>query len=563
MKFIMVFVSTDSNSYLDADTLVEDRRPGEAHAGDEAVRQPVLTILHHPDLERVGERAFLPDLAAGREVGLSRLLPAFSAPGRTSARSLRDPYLSRKPVRLRADLDSVEIQSEPSLGLLVNGRVVEQATRVPLRALDEGAVLEIAQRVVVLLHRARHWRRYPMHWELVGESDAIVDVRRQIGRVADLDVSVLIRGETGVGKERVAQAIHAASRRAERELVAVNMAALAPGTAASELFGHEKGAFTSASSRHVGLFERAHGSTLFLDEIGETPAGVQTMLLRTLAENAIRPLGARADVPVDVRIVAATDANLERARDDGAFRSALLYRLSGYEIRVPPLRERREDIPRLVVHFIAQILAELGESWRLQAGSMERRLWFPPALMARLYRHPWPGNVRQLRNTVRQIVIAHRGADTLGIDEGVERILAQDEPAPAPGPAPEPVPEPAPGVMPEMMLDESTTARYVHARATALRSRRHTIGQEALLEALRASDWSVPRAAELLGVPRATLYSRMARLPGIRKATDLNREDIAEAIRVYGSDVDAMSERLCVSRRGLKLRMKALGIELT
>jgi two-component system nitrogen regulation response regulator GlnG len=545
----MVLAYTDSNSYLDADTLVEDARP--ADAGDEAVRQPVLTILHHPDLNRVGERAFLPELAAGREVGLSRLMPAFSAPGRTSGRSLRDPYLSRKPVRLRVELDHVEIQSEPSLGLLVNGRIVEQTTRVPLRALDEGVVLEIAQRVVLLLHKVKQWQRYPRHWDLVGESDAIIDLRRQIGRVADLDVSVLIRGETGVGKERVAQAIHAASRRAGRELVAVNMAALAPGTAASELFGHERGSFTSASGRHVGLFERAHGSTLFLDEIGETPVDVQTMLLRTLAENVIRPLGARADVPVDVRIIAATDANLERARDAGAFRSALLYRLSGYEIRVPPLRERREDIPRLVVHFLDRILAELGESWRLQAGAMERRLWLPTALMARLYRHPWPGNVRQLCNTVRQIVIAHRGADTLSVDASVERILAQDE---------EPEEEAAPR---EITMEQSAPVRHVHDRAAALRSRRHSIGPEALLEALRASDWSVPRAAELLGVPRATLYSRMARLPGIRKATDLTRDDIAEAIRVYGSDLDAMAERLCVSRRGLKLRMKALGIELT
>jgi two-component system nitrogen regulation response regulator GlnG len=545
----MVVAYTDSNSYLDADTLVEDARP--ADAGDEAVRQPVLTILHHPDLNRVGERAFLPELAAGHEVCLSRLMPSFAAPGRTSGRSLRDPYLSRKPVRLRIELDHVDIQSEPSLGLLVNGRAVEQTTRVPLRALDEGVVLEIAQRVVLLLHKVKQWQRYPRHWDLVGESDAIIDLRRQIGRVADLDVSVLIRGETGVGKERVAQAIHAASRRAGRELVAVNMAALAPGTAASELFGHEKGSFTSASGRHVGLFERAHGSTLFLDEIGETPVDVQTMLLRTLAENAIRPLGARADVPVDVRIIAATDANLERARDAGAFRSALLYRLSGYEIRVPPLRERREDIPRLVVHFLAQILAELGESWRLEAGAMERRLWLPPALMARLYRHPWPGNVRQLCNTVRQIVIAHRGADTLSVDASVERILAQDE-APDEEAAPR-----------EITMEQSAPVRHVHDRAAALRSRRHSIPPEALLEALRASDWSVPRAAELLGVPRATLYSRMARLPGIRKATDLTREDIAEAMRVYGSDLDAMAERLCVSKRGLKLRMKALGIELT
>ena len=542
----MVFVYTDTNSYLDADTLVEDGRP--VDSGGEAVRQPVLTILHHPDLNRVGERAFLPELAGGREIGLSRLTPVFTAPGRTTARSLRDPYLSRKPVRLRPGLDSIEIEGEPSLGLLVNGRIVERATRVPMHALDDGVVLEIAQRVVLLLHRARHWNRYPRHWDLVGESDAIVEVRRQIGRVADLDVSVLIRGETGVGKERVAQAIHAASRRAERELVAVNMAALAAGTAASELFGHEKGAFTGACSRHPGLFERAHGSTLFLDEIGETPADVQTMLLRSLAESAIRPLGARADVPVDVRIIAATDANLERASDAGTFRSALLYRLSGYAIRVPPLRERREDIPRLVVHFVGDILAELGESWRLEVGCTERRLWLPPALMARLYRHPWPGNVRQLRNTVRQIVIAHRGADALGIDAEVERILAQDEPAPEPR---------------AVASEPPAAARYVHGRAAALRSRRHSIAQEALLEALRASDWSVPRAAELLGVPRATLYSRMARLPGIRKATDLTPADIAEAIRVYGSDLDAMAGRLCVSKRGLKLRMKALGIELT
>jgi two-component system nitrogen regulation response regulator GlnG len=549
----MLLVYSDSNCYRDADTLVED---GTVDPCDEVARQPVLTILHHPDLGRVGERAFLPDLVSGREVSLCRLAPAFATPGRTPGRSLRDPYLSRKPIRLRPAVDHLEIYSEPSLGLMVNGRSVERETRVPMHALDEGVVLEIGQRVVLLLHKAKHWNRYPKRWELVGESDAIVDVRRHIQRVADLDVSVLIRGETGVGKERVAQSIHASSRRAERALVAVNMAALAPGTAASELFGHTKGAFTGAAGRHEGLFERAHGGTLFLDEIGETPVDVQTMLLRTLAENTIRPLGACAEVPVDVRIVAATDANLEHARDAGTFRSALLYRLSGYEIRVPPLRERRDDIPRLVVHFLGEILAELGESWRLEARPTERRQWLPAALMARLYRHTWPGNVRQLRNAVRQLVIAHRGADVLGLDASVERILAEDPAAPEDPATPEAAAEdPAAPEAP-------APACFIHDRAAALRSRRHSFGQDTLLEALRASDWSVPRAAERLGVPRATLYSRIARIPGILKATDLTPADIAESMRVHGNDLDAIAERLRVSKRSLQLRMKALGIEI-
>ncbi|WP_267898709.1 sigma-54 factor interaction domain-containing protein [Sorangium cellulosum] len=230
---------------------------------------------------------------------------------------------------------------------------------------------------MLLVHRAPAVLSAPRHG-LVGEGSALEDVLMSAARVADLQVPVLLRlrGETGVGKERVAQAIHQASPRAGRPCLAVNMAVLAPNTAASELFGHARGSFTGAHQRHVGLFERAHGGTLFLDEIGDMSMEVQAMLLRALETGTILPLGDSEQRAVDVRVIAATDVDLEQAVAQGRFRAPLLHRLQGYIITIPPLRQSREDIPRLLLHFLREELAQIGELSRLE----------PPAAGA--LRHP-------------------------------------------------------------------------------------------------------------------------------------------------------------------------------
>ncbi len=228
----------------------------------------------------------------------------------------------------------------------------------------------------------------PAPAELIGEAPAMRELFRAIGRLAQAPLSVLITGETGTGKELVARALHRESPRAQRPFVALNTAAIPAELLESELFGHEAGAFTGAQRRHVGRFEQADGGTLFLDEIGDMPASLQTRLLRVLAEGEFFRVGGRELIRVDVRVIAATHQDLDTLVADGRFRADLLHRLDVVRLRLPPLRERRGDVPALAQRFLAQAAARLGAPAKR----------FDKEALARLQRHDWPGNVRELEN---------------------------------------------------------------------------------------------------------------------------------------------------------------------
>jgi DNA-binding NtrC family response regulator len=230
--------------------------------------------------------------------------------------------------------------------------------------------------------------------EVVGRSPGLLGVFRLVEKAAPTAASVLIRGETGTGKELVARALHFGSRRADRPFLSVNCAALPEGLLESELFGHEKGAFTGAVKSSKGLFRAADGGTLFLDEIGEMVPAVQAKLLRVLESREIRPVGSTESIKVDVRIVAATHCDLFAASQAGTFREDLFYRLAVIEIDVPPLRERPEDILPLARHFLTKLAADRGESARATS----------PEFLERLQAYPWPGNVRELMNGLERAV---------------------------------------------------------------------------------------------------------------------------------------------------------------
>jgi transcriptional regulator with GAF, ATPase, and Fis domain len=234
---------------------------------------------------------------------------------------------------------------------------------------------------------------------IVHKSEAIRDVLDQMRLVAPTSATVLLLGETGVGKEVFAQAIHDASPRRGRPMVRVNCAAIPSTLIERELFGHERGAFTGAFARQIGRFEAANGSTLFLDEIGELPLEVQVKLLRVLQERTIERLGGNASIKVDVRIVAATNLDLDEAVRTKSFRQDLFYRLNVFPITVPPLRDRVEDIPALVWRFIDEFSHAFGKPIE---GMSSRS-------MAELLRHSWPGNVRELRNVIERAVILATG----------------------------------------------------------------------------------------------------------------------------------------------------------
>jgi transcriptional regulator with GAF, ATPase, and Fis domain len=240
----------------------------------------------------------------------------------------------------------------------------------------------------------------------VGSSAALKEVLARVSQVAPTDATVLLTGETGAGKELVARAIHKRSRRASHAFVSVNCAAIPPALIGSELFGHEKGAFTGALQRRLGRFELAEGGTIFLDEIGEIPPETQTALLRVLQEHEFERVGGSQIIRTDVRVIAATNRDLHAAITDKTFRSDLFYRLQVFPIKIPPLRERKEDIPLLVEYFIDRYAGKMGKKIR----SINRKS------LELLQAYFWPGNIRELQNVVERAVIVSEG-DVLSIDE--------------------------------------------------------------------------------------------------------------------------------------------------
>ncbi|MGE4449215.1 MAG: sigma-54-dependent transcriptional regulator [Azospira sp.] len=296
--------------------------------------------------------------------------------------------------------------------------------------------------------------------EIVGHSDSIARLRALVRRVAPTPSTVLIQGESGVGKELVARALHQLSPRASRPFVAVNCAAISADLIESELFGHVKGAFTGAKEARNGLFYYAHGGTLFLDEIGEFPLALQSKLLRVLEERKIRPVGTEHEVPVDVRVVAATNRDLKQEVAQCRFRQDLFYRLEVMTLTVPPLRQRAEDVPELAALFMDNLCVQLGVA----------PLLITPEVAHALSAYAWPGNVRELRNFVeRSLLFGEFPLDSLGSDG------AAMEPAAAP---------------PSLLLAEV--------------EKRH------ILAVLAQSNGSKARAADLLGVSRKTLDRKCA-----------------------------------------------------
>ena len=248
--------------------------------------------------------------------------------------------------------------------------------------------------------------RDSMFEDIVGSSEALRKVLRQVDKVAASDSTVLILGETGTGKELIARAIHKRSKRADRAFIGVNCAAIPPSLIASELFGHEKGAFTGATQRRMGRFESANGGTIFLDEVGDLPAEIQIALLRVLQEREVERVGSSRPIPVDVRVVAATHHDLNALVSEGKFRQDLLYRLNVVPIQMPPLRERVSDIPLLVEYFMDRFGKRAGKKFRtIDKNSLE------------LFKaYDWPGNVRELQNVIERAVILSEN-DTLDVDQ--------------------------------------------------------------------------------------------------------------------------------------------------
>ncbi len=321
------------------------------------------------------------------------------------------------------------------------------------------------------LENATLRERLEERWTIIGDSPAIRQLREQIATAAPTNGRVLIQGENGSGKELVARGIHSLSARAERPFVEVNCAAIPEELIESELFGHEKGAFTGAVSRRRGRFELADGGTLFLDEIGDMSLKTQAKVLRALEEQSFERVGGHETIKVDVRVIAASNRDLSTLLGSG-FREDLFYRLNVIPIEVPPLRARKEDIPSLIDHFIRVVCVENGK--RLKTLSGEALAYFMT--------YDWPGNVRELRNMVERLVIMAPD-DVIGVD-----------------------------ALPAPLRPKEATA--VEARERSLREARDNFERAYILTELRANDWNMTRTAERLGIERSHLY-RKIKLYGI------------------------------------------------
>jgi PAS domain S-box-containing protein len=316
--------------------------------------------------------------------------------------------------------------------------------------------------------------------EIIGASGGLAKVLENVRRVAPTDATVLILGETGTGKELIARAIHSASARADKPFIKVNCAALPPGLVESELFGHERGAFSGALQRRLGRFELANGGTIFLDEVGEVPADVQVKLLRVLQEHEFERVGGNQTIRTDVRVIAATNRDLAAAVREDVFRADLYYRLNVFPMRLPPLRERAEDIPMLVRFFVQKYAPRVGR--RVET--------IDASTLHRLQQYHWPGNVRELENiTERALILA------------TDSVLAIDS-----------------ELLPAASAKPGATVETAHPEADDLNS----VQREHILSTLRKTNWVVEGArgaAAKLGMKPATLRHRMKKL-GISRSTD-------------------------------------------
>lgn len=331
-----------------------------------------------------------------------------------------------------------------------------------------------------------------------GKSRAIQAVLKEIGRVAAKPVTVLIRGETGTGKELVARALHDHSDRTGQPFIIVNCAAIPDSLLESELFGHEQGSFTDATSRRIGRFEQASGGTVFLDEVGDLSRSTQAKVLRVLQDKTIQRVGGRESFQIDVRVVAATHRDLERAVEEQKFRQDLYYRLNDAVIHLPPLRERKEDIPELANFFLQQHAAELGA-----IGST-----FDAEALHRLQSQPWPGNVRELRNAVRKALLLARGHR---IDLGIVRsVLAQarlfQRVPPQTGGRPVAGEQPL-AVYVSRLLDEAVLGEREDVAVVLT----EWVEREIYGQAIRLAGGQQTKAAKWLGVSRPTIRGKLAR----------------------------------------------------
>jgi two-component system nitrogen regulation response regulator NtrX len=462
-----------------------------------AIRDSLKMILEYEDYQFVGAASGQDGLAAVQKDRPDAVLLDIKMPGMDGLEVLR---------KLHALDETLPV-------IMISGH---GATATAVEAIKSGAVDFFdkplsTERVIVTLRNVLKQSELVAEnrdlkiameskYEIVGQSPALRGVLESVQRASPTNATVLLLGESGVGKELVARTIHRNSPRAGQRFVQVNCAAIPEELIESELFGHEKGSFTGATEKQVGKFEQADRGTIFLDEVGDMSQKTQAKVLRVLQEQEVERLGSARTIKVDVRVIAATNKNLEEAIERGEFREDLYFRLNVIPIVVPPLRDRREDIPRLAQHFARRT----AEEHNLKPKR------FDAAAMAAMTRYRWRGNIRELRNTVERLMIM-TPAETVRVED-LPSDIRSDESFPA---------RPQVPVSSSSEPAASSAARVdaQPAGAGTLREFKDAAERAYLVQKLRENNWNISKTAEIIDTPRSNLYKKLEQY-GIKQEVD-------------------------------------------
>lgn len=544
---------------------------------------PRASILYHGNPDRIGDITEPNLFLAGEWILFGRLQPDFIVPSEEDAlpNPISDPYLSRKQCAIRwvprrscfevrtsdkaqRSMYAVEI---PAPGCPPEMRPLDKAEYLP-----PGTLIAIGKRVLLLLSLEPDQPAEKTRMGMVGESPELWRMRTDIAAAALFERPVLVLGETGVGKELVARALHENSNRASGPFVPINCAALPSHLVESLLFGHKKGAFTGATSDSDGLLKSANKGTLFLDELGELPMELQAKLLRVLQERVYTPVGGRKNLKTDARVVAATNRNPSQEMQEGRLRSDLYFRLAAHTIHAPSLQRRNWDVPRLFVHFLRETREKIPQLSWLWPNPLPAHLPIPLEFFVRLLYYRWPGNIRELQNTVEQTARLNL---TEGPFQEPELLQSPDQDLPEPVAQTPPRPRTVPTAenLPRPLLNKAAR-KFGLKLKTLQRLLPHEVpaeicegkpGDEAVLilgEQLAATlfallednDFNQVQVAETLGVARSTLIRLMENF-GIKRPQDLTLDEIRAAHTQARGDLVTMSRLLRVSSSGLKLRL--------
>jgi len=491
---------------------------------------PALVIQNHADLARIGDICWIDDIPGNKILQLARNQPDFSKNQSLIGTPLADPYLSRSPIQLtllkngdiKIDLANSKTQ------LVINGEDISSSKVIDSELVSAGVVLELGKRVTLLLKLLPYSKtNSDSDYGMIGISPKLQLVREKLKHLTNFDGSVLIRGATGVGKELVAKALYDIGSRTDKPFVKVNLGAIPPSLATSELFGVQKGAYTGADKDRKGYFAEANGGTLFLDEIGEASLEVQSLLLRVLESGEFYPVGSSKPKKVDVRLLAATDVDLNKQCLENKFKAPLLHRLENYEINLPSLSERNEDVGLLFLHFAKQQYSEMKKQFP-QAKS--ETPWVSNEVVRLLLNNPWEGNIRQLKNITHQLVIDSLNSKQLILSEHLREKLK---------------------VVSNLKVETKSARKN--------KRKPNTVSHEELINALKSQTWELQATADSLNISRTSIYELM-KLYDLKSAHDLTIEEINSSYITCDKDIDRMVSDLKVSKYGLKRRLKELDL---